>query len=191
MRRLARSILARPEFAEPPASLLVRARDWVFAQVRQFAERLFEGGAPSATGWLAVALAALALVALALRIRRGFVPDPAAPVASGEVGPLRPAAWRAEAARRAALGAWREALRCRYRAVVAELAERGLLDDVPGRTTGEQRALLAAAFPAAAAAFAALTDLFESGWYGPGDVGPGDLARAAELERAVLAKARR
>ena len=49
------------------------------------------------------------------------------------------AQWRAEAAAHDAAGRWREALRCRYRALVAELAGRGLVEEIPGRTSGEYR----------------------------------------------------
>ena len=99
--------------------------------------------------------------------------------------------WRAEATQHEAAGRWRDALRCRYRALVAELAGNGLLDDVPGKTTGEERADIARAVPDASPPFADATLLFDEVWYGDVAAGPEDAERLRALSESVLEKATR
>jgi hypothetical protein len=74
--------------------------------------------------------------------------------------------WRQEADRLATQGNYREALRCRYRALVAELADRRLIDQVPGRTSGDYERAVRAMVPEAAEQFSSVTGLFERCWYG-------------------------
>ena len=97
--------------------------------------------------------------------------------------------WRSEAAKHEAAGRWRDALRCRYRALVAELAGNGLLDDVPGKTTGEERADIARAVPEASPPFSEATALFDDVWYGDAPTGPSENERLRSLSDAVLDKA--
>lgn len=98
--------------------------------------------------------------------------------------------WRAEAERLEATQQWDEALRARYRAVLADLIEADAVADVAGRTPGEYRRELAAAAPMLAPAFASMTDRFERVWYGPDDATAADLD-AARADEAALATARR
>ena len=109
-----------------------------------------------------------------------------APVAAAapRTGALRPPSTRPLAD-----GATR--LRCRYRALVAELAGNGLLDDLPGKTTGEERADIAVAAPSASHSFSEATELFDDVWYGDAPTGPDDAARFRSLSERVLAEADR
>lgn len=100
-----------------------------------------------------------------------------------------PQRWRVEAEEHRAAGRYRDSLRCRYRALVGDLARRGLLDEIPGRTTGEERRQLPTSAPAAAARFFEAADLFDDAWYGRVDVGPDDDDRFQQLDRDVLASA--
>jgi hypothetical protein len=77
-------------------------------------------------------------------------------------------------------------LRCRYRALVADLATRGVLEEKPGRTAGEYRAELRGTVPAASQSFAGATALFERAWYGGRPAGADDAERFRELEASVL-----
>jgi hypothetical protein len=97
-----------------------------------------------------------------------------------------PAEWRADAEAAERAGQWRQALRCRYRALVAELADRGLVEEVAGRTAGEYRAEVAGAAPAVAAPFAGATELFERAWYGEAPTGQDEAARFRGLSDEVL-----
>lgn len=98
-----------------------------------------------------------------------------------------PADWRAEADEHRRAGRFREALRCRYRALVGDLARRGLIDEIPGRTTGEERAQLTAVRPPAGGPFTTAADLFDEAWYGRATVDDADDERFQVLERVVLA----
>jgi hypothetical protein len=187
VRRLARTVLSRPEFAGPPPSLPARARDWIVARVAELLGALFGGTGPSRAGWVALAAVAVGALVVVRRLRRGLTADPAVAAAT-DGRPKDAAAWRAEAAAHEAAGAWREALRCRYRALVAELAARGVVDDAPGRTTGEERSAVVRAVPGAAGAFGEIADLFDGAWYGHEPVGPAELRRVGAIESAVLAE---
>jgi hypothetical protein len=209
-REAARRILERPEFAPPKKTWLDRALDWVGDQIARVADwlaRLFPNRGPSVRGGgqgIANALAWLMLgallgvtiwfVARALLRRRGRAKrtKPRKVTAQRVVVVDRsrePDEWRTMAAARAAAGEWREALRCRYRALVGDLARRGLLDEIPGRTTGEERAQLSATSPPAAPTFSEATDLFDRVWYGDEPGGVGEHDRFAALEAEVLDRA--
>ena len=177
-------ILARREFGGGE-TWLTRARDWVFERIGDLFEQILgAGGGGLAAVVVAVVLAALAVV-VAVRstrdLRQGRRPDEVAPAG------LRPAVdWRADAAANEAAGDWRAALRCRYRALVADLAARGLVDEVPGRTAGEYRREVGASVPAAAGDFDGATALFEAAWYGNRPTGPDEAQRFRAHERRVL-----
>ena len=101
-----------------------------------------------------------------------------------------PVNWRAEAEAHRAAGRFRDALRCRYRALVGDLARRGLIDEIPGRTTGEERAQLRVVLPDSSPPFEEAADLFDEAWYGLVPVGAGDDDRFQHLEQDVLTRAR-
>lgn len=178
-------ILARPEFTPAPRSAGERGRDLLAERLGAVLDALFAGGG-SAVGWAIVALLVAATVALAVRFSRGVRSDPAlaaTPASSGR----RPAVdWRADADAHEAAGRWRAALRCRWRALVAELAGRGLVVDAPGRSAGDYRRQVAAAAPAAAADFDAATALFEDAWYGDRPVDAVHAKRLQVLSARVL-----
>ena len=100
-----------------------------------------------------------------------------------------PGDWRSQADEHRRAGRHREALRCRYRALVGDLARRGWIDEIPGRTTGEHRRQVHEVTPAASVAFAAAAELFDGAWYGHFDVSERDDDRFRELEQTVLAAA--
>jgi hypothetical protein len=97
-----------------------------------------------------------------------------------------PSDWRGEAEAHRRAGRFRDALRCRYRALVGDLARRGLIDEIPGRTTGEERAQLRVVRPAAAPPFDEAADLFDGAWYGQAEVDASDDDRFQRLEHDVL-----
>ena len=100
-----------------------------------------------------------------------------------------PRGWRDEAERHRADGRLRDAIRCRYRALVGDLARRGLLDEIPGRTTGEERSQLRLSAPNAVPFFREAADLFDGAWYGHVAVSIADDDRFQQLDRDVLAAA--
>jgi hypothetical protein len=168
LRRAAARILSEPQFRSRE-SLLQRALDWLSARLSSLHLPRFLGGT-----WQGyVVLAALVLLAgcvvyLGLkRLPARLRPPRASPGVVAETPELlSPARWREEAERLAREGRFKEALRCRYRALVGELAARGLVEEIPGRTSGEYERLVRARSPEIGQHFSAATDLFERCWYG-------------------------
>jgi hypothetical protein len=74
---------------------------------------------------------------------------------------------------------------------VADLASRGLVEEVPGRTAGEYRHQVEVNVPASAGDFDGATALFEAAWYGNRPTGPEEARRFRTLEGRVLAGAGR
>ena len=98
--------------------------------------------------------------------------------------------WAADAEQLEQQGRHREALRARYRELVARLVDDGTIVDLVGRTTGELRVEVLATRPHAAAAFGDATVLFEHAWYGGRRVDAGQVARLRELANAVVHSSR-
>jgi hypothetical protein len=189
VREAVREVLARPEFRPPERTLLQRAYDWLLEQAGRLLAELAASGAGGIVGLAVLALALLGIGLLAARFSWGVTPSPEVRAAVPGA-PRRPAAdWRAEAEAHERAGAWRQAVRCRYRALVAELAARGLVDEVPGRTAGEYRREVGRSLPDAAADFAGATELFELAWYGRGEPGAREASRVRELSGRVLQRA--
>ena len=145
-----------------------------------------------ATGdpWVSVALLLLVLALVGLlvwRFSRGMAGDPGAAATGLEGRPRAAVDWRAEAEAHERAGRWRQAVRCHYRALLAELAQRGVVEEVPGRTTGEYRAQVGARAPALAPPFASATELFELAWYGERPTGPEEAARLRALAQRLVA----
>jgi hypothetical protein len=186
VRDRADEILERPEFRPRERSAVQRAIDWV---LRRLGEALNRGASSGGglLGWLLL----VGLVAAAVWVVRRIQPVPRATVAREDIAVMieeaRSAAeWRAAAAVHEADVAWLEALRCHYQALVAELVEREVVDDVPGRTVGEYRAEVAAARPAATPAFVDATTVYEDAWYGTGDASPAETHRFVAGATRVL-----
>jgi Domain of unknown function (DUF4129) len=189
VREAVREVLARPEFRPPDRSLLQRAFDWLLEQAGRLLAELGASGAGGIIGLAVLVLALLGIGLLAARFSRGMTPSPEVRAAIPGA-PRRPAAdWRAEAEAHERAGAWRAAVRCRYRALVADLAARGLVEEVPGRTAGEYRRQVGRSLPDAAADFAGATELFELAWYGRAETGAPEASRVRELSGRVLQRA--
>lgn len=185
---MADQVLADPVFDRAEPGLVAQARDWVFERLADALAALFSGSGGGVLGYVLAGLLAVAVVVLVVRFTRVLRADQGAPATVDAIG--RPATdWLAEAARHEVVGEWPAALRCRYRALVASLAERQVLAEVPGRTAGEYRLAVARAAPAVAPAFDGATSLFERAWYGGADVGADDARHLEALTAAVMADA--
>jgi hypothetical protein len=186
VREAVREVLARPEFRPPERSLVERAYDWVLEMIGRLLGAIAGSGAGGIVGLVLLALVLAGVGVLVARFSRGLTPS-AEVAAAVPVGRRRSAAdWRADAEAQERAGAWREAVRSRYRALVADLAARGLVEEVPGRTAGEYRREVGRAVPAAAADFAGATELFEVAWYGRSDTGAREAAHLRDLSDRVL-----
>jgi hypothetical protein len=193
IKSLTQQILGRREFQPPRRTLLQAAWHWLAQEFGKLLSELFGGGGiGSNVGAVAVvALVTVAVITLVvITVVRG---GPGRRAAGSPVVTLRgygsartPGQWRAEAAEHEAAGRWRDALRCRYRALVAELVGRGVVEEIPGRTSGEYRREVGAVAPAAAPAFDGATELFEQAWYGDRPTGREDQEAFDDLARRVL-----
>ena len=187
--RITQEVLSRPEFLDAQPSWLQQALRWIADTFDGFVERLGEGPRGSAIGTVVLVAVALLLIAVIIRYTRTMRRDRGLDAAVD--APVGRAAdqWLADAVALEEAGDWRGALRCRYRALVAELAAAGLVEEVPGRTTGEYLTAVAADVPLAAESFATATRRFESAWYGHADVSREDVADFATTAQRSLADA--
>lgn len=169
------------------------------------------GAAGGVLGWLLmILLAALLIVALVWLVMRwmdgshGSDDDDTSPtdvdesldapidarVVDHETPPDR---WRRLAADAREAGDHREAVRCQYRALVGDLARAGYVDEIPGRTSGEERQQVAEIAPRlgdgggdVAHHFAIAADTFDTAWFDDAVVTAADDQRFVAAERAVL-----
>ncbi len=185
-------ILSRAEFRQGQ-SLLDRLSGWLDDALNEVFGNLSQGGVGGLIGWLILGTLLAGVVWFVSRMGPlgGLASHAGARAVVEVTGPAatdhRTAEqWRTEAARLVGLGRYDEALRARYRALLADLIDQGLIADVPGRTPGEYRTELAEAAPPAANSFAELTTLFESIWYGANEAAPADLQNFERNEDVVL-----
>ena len=184
IRHAAHDILAQPQFRTIPPSPVDRARHWLGQQASKLLDETLSGHLSLIGAGVLVVIAGL-LVWLIVRGIRNLRADQArGPAVASTRRP--PADWLAEAAASEARGDWRAALRARYRALVAELSRRGLVEEIPGRTTGEYRAEVAVNLPRSAAEFSTATDLFEAAVYGHRPAGPDETTQIRDLAARVL-----
>ncbi len=180
-------VLARAEYQRPSPGLIQRLRQAVVDFIERMLGALVGGGRGTVIAYVILAAAILAILFVATRFARGMTRDPGRGVSSVAIPRRGAADWRADAEAAERAGQWRQALRCRYRALVAELADRGLVEEVAGRTAGEYRTEMADAAPGVSAPFAGATELFERAWYGDEPTGRDDAARFRGLADEVLA----
>jgi hypothetical protein len=166
----AQQILSGREYQQDEPSALDRVIDWIEQQLNKLLTPKQQGGGSwgSVVAWPVIAvlvgIAAFLIWRLRGASRRRRRDDPLFETET-EVG--RTARdWITEAVACEARGAWKDALRCRFRALIADAIIRGAVRDVPGRTSGELRFEVERYVPAAAASFAAASRLFDAAWYG-------------------------
>jgi hypothetical protein len=190
VRRAVQDVLSDPAYdrvADGP-TILDRVLRAIAEQLGRLLLRVDgDGGPGSVVAAVVLVAVVVALVVLAVaairRLRRG------APVEAPLDGPVGrpPADWAADAAAHERAGRLREAMRSRYRQAIAHLAAAGVVDEVPGRTTGEYRRAVERALPHGAAGFGAMTDAFDRAWYGGEPVDAAGLAAFCAHLDTVLA----
>lgn len=97
-----------------------------------------------------------------------------------------PERWRRSAAEHRAAGRFRDAVRCEYRGLVGDLARAGFVDEIPGRTSGEEREQIAELAPHVVDDFGIAADLFDRAWFDDGEVLAADDDRFVAASTAVL-----
>lgn len=188
IRRAADEIVSRPEFLPEPQTIWERIVGWFQDRLSDLLSALFSGGRTALVAWVALAVVVAAVAFLIFKIVTTMRANPAStPTFDVTTERRRPAVdWEREAQEHAAAGRWRDALRCRYRALVARLAAAGAVDEVPGRTAGEYRLEVRRTRPDAAPSFTEATDIFERAWYGHADVDTTDDEHFRALAGRVL-----
>lgn len=167
LRDRADELLSRPPFAQDEgflAALWRTLREWAATAL----DRILGPLASSATaGWIVVALGVAVVLVVAWRASRGLTLDQATPaVRPAGVRGRSAAEWHELAGEHQRRGQHDEAVRARYHALVTGLAERGVVEEVPGRTVGELDRELRVVAPDLAPAVVRAGALFEQVYYG-------------------------
>ncbi|WP_425434701.1 DUF4129 domain-containing protein [Lentzea xinjiangensis] len=156
--------LSDPAYVSDDPNPLQRAVDWVLDRLGE----LFAGaGGVSGITAVTVLVVVAVVVAIVIRLRTGRTGR--ALRSSGEVfgtAVLTAAEHRAAADRAAAAGDLAEAVRERFRAVVRELEQRGVLDARAGRTVDEAASEAGRALPALAGDLRGAAVQFDDVFYG-------------------------
>lgn len=170
MRDAADGVLNQPQYldAARPPSLRDRLIDWVAEFFTDIFRSLSTVGGRGVFAWVIVGLFVAVIVFLLTRIRPGggarrpIVGGPAIDVQRD----LTASQWRSEADSHEANGDWRSGLRCRHRALVAELIDRDSISARPGQTAGEVAQTVSTQVPQASESIDVATRLFADVWYG-------------------------
>lgn len=202
VRRVADEVLDRSQFDEPERSLVQRFLGWLGDLFDRFFGRDEStaldptgggGGGGSALVTIVVLAVAVVLVVAAARALRGTWwrrSRRAEEALDVDVeGRRSAAAWDELVRRLEAEGRWKDAMRARFGALVERLVDRGVVAEVPGRTTGEYRDDVRSTLPEVAGAFAEAADLFDRAWYGDLPTGPDEATRFTTDAERVLAAA--
>lgn len=186
LREQAEDLLSRPPFSEHEPSAVERA----FALLGDLFDALLGpilgavGGSP-VIAWIVAVIGLLALGAVVLAATRRLSSGRGATLVAPPIRQRTAADWHADADAHAAAGELREALRCRYTALVAGLVEQGVLEDVAGRTVRELDAEVARAAPLLAEPVAAAGERLERAVYGAEQVTGTDLEVVDHAARLV------
>ncbi len=97
-----------------------------------------------------------------------------------------PDRWRRAAAEHRAAGRFRDSVRCEYRALVGDLARAGHVDEIPGRTSGEERDQVRVLAPEVAPSFDEAADIFDGAWFDDAVVTATDDQRFVHASTMVL-----
>lgn len=193
-----REILERDEFlrrSNPISRFLERIGEWLDERFGAPGVEVDPSGSVwggplgSVFLWLAAIVLLVGLAFVVRAVVRGWRPRRRddGPDVRVDVDDLRsPSEWASDADAREAAGEWKEAIRCRYRELVARLVEARVVSPLAGRTPGELRRDLAAAVPELAPTFDAASLLFELPWYADAPTGPDDNARFRALAAQVV-----
>jgi hypothetical protein len=190
VRRVVDEVLSRAEYADTAPGPVARIWDFIQEGIGRVLEAIIGAGERNVFGTVTVTVLLVVLLVLVVWLLRGMRRDPGQDLGlSGSPG-RPPREWLAEAEEHERAGRWREALRCRYRLLLARLAERGLIEEVPGRTSGEYLAEALQSLPGAAQDLRGVTYAFERVWYGSATIGAGEVGRVADAVDRIDEQAR-
>lgn len=180
-----RRVLERAEFQTPPENLLERALREALEWIGTILSQVTAEGATGVFAWAVVLVAVSVAAFLAFRFLRQVSVERGVSRASETRGRRSAEEWRRTAEEHEVAGRWSEAVRSRYRAMIAEMVARGLVDDTAGTTAGEYRRQVRTNVPDAAPAFVEATGIFEAAWYGADRADRDDARQVAQLDAHV------
>ncbi len=185
-------ILSRKEFRPSTKSIFERFSEWLNGLLDDFINPIMNPtGGPTWLRMLVMLALVILVVFVVVRLTRTMRSRAKASSESHASTLTRRTGreWRQEAEKHERAGAWRDALRCRYRALLVELVNRSVVGDVPGRTAGEYRIEAQHRLPLLKEPLKGATDLFEAAWYGNEPVGFDESQIFQELADQVVAVA--
>ena len=198
VRSAAREILDDPQFPNHDPSLFDQVMYWVThpAEALEYAiswvlGHLIGTGPGTFISWIVVLAFLAGVVFAVVMLTRSTRHDNSVPVTfATSSGQKTAAEFLAEAAAFEQNAQWRDAIRMRYAAVLADLGQAGIVRLRPGRTTGEYLGEVRENLPDGAEVFGDVTIGFELAWYGSAETTQGDLERFKDVAGRVKAKVR-
>jgi hypothetical protein len=192
-----RDILSQPQYTAHELTwwrqaehYLSHPQDAITDALSYFLGALIGGGAGSIIAWIFVVVLIAGAGWLIVKVTRTTTRDNVVPVGLAPNIRYRSAAeFLAEAEQAERDRRWRQAIRMRYSALLAELGNAGFVRLRAGRTTGEYLSEVRANLPAAAESFFDATRIFEKAWYGTGEPDEGDLTQFKQAASGVNTKA--
>lgn len=188
--RVTEQVLARPGFDQARPGAIERLLDTLFDGLRRLFELLGQGAGGSLVGTIALAVLIGGTALIAIMLLRRVRTDRATISRPAGIGGRSAQDWHDLARRAEADGDWGSALRCTYRALLAELIDAGVTDEVAGRTASEYLRDISEAAPATRGPLQFVTNAFEATWYDrrPVDATDVDAVRSAadDVRRAAL-----
>ncbi len=186
VRDMARDLLSRPPYREDAAGPVAQALRWLR---RQLAEGLWNAlsaiGFGTAGAWVVVVIGLAVFAVVVWYWTRGLVVDRSAQTVPSAPPSRTVDDWLREAHQHVGAERWREALRCRYGALIVALTDAGVIQDVPGRTVRELTAEVAREAPELTTVVEAVGRRFEAVWYGNERADEDDAEVAANAVGAV------
>jgi hypothetical protein len=174
IRRVTERVLAQPKYDAAEPSLAARILMWILGRIARLLDLLSVGDRGSIVGVVILALAVGVTIFITVRLVRRVRKDPGAASVAG-IGGRSATDWWELARRAEAAHQWDEALRCSYRALLAELVAAGVTDEVAGRTARDYLRDISGAAPAVEEPLTWMTDAFEATWYDRRPVAASDL----------------
>ena len=184
-RRAAAAELSKPDYRAAEPGLVERVLRWLGQRLADLFAAA-SGVVPGGPLGLLVLLAVVVLVIVVVRLRVGKVARTvraSRPIFEGRV--LAAADHRAAAEQAAAAGDLDGAVRERFRAIVRVLEERGVLDELAGRTADEAAREAGARLPATRDELAAAAGIFGAVHYGGLPASAGDYRQLVALDGQV------
>lgn len=185
IRRVTDEVLSSPAYREAAPGALSRLLDGMLDVLARLLDQLGQGNRGAVIGTILFVLITGALVTITVVLLRRIRRDRGVASRPVGIGGRSATEWRDLARRAEAARDWPEALRCTYRALIAELVVAGLTDEVAGWTARDYLRDIAAAAPDTQPAMEQVTVAFETTWYGRRPVDADDVAAVREAAESV------